>query len=160
MVAHRHFMEGAGHTEHKLFVQMLLAPKDSRPVAKGKVKEAVKKAAEASQRRSQRLKSMLEPPGVSTQNSDAEPLQDGSHEKELILDPARMAEILPGAAPDSTQVGVLYCCSREAESMCMARTKTEGRPVSKQSAAPIELLQKALRGSHVARVHVAAFQIR
>ena len=87
----------------------------------------MKKTGKASQRRSQRLKTMLQPPGVSTQNSDAKPLQDGSLDEELVLDPARMAEILPGAAHDSTQVGVLNSCSKDADARCMARTKKGDR---------------------------------
>ncbi|CAJ1417761.1 unnamed protein product [Effrenium voratum] len=126
--AHQHFVEGAGHTEHALFVESLLRPAASLAVPKGKASSGPGKRA-SKQARSERLRTMLQPPvALASQEGVALPLQDLPAEmSDQVMSAEATVELLPGAAQVPSAVGALQACSSEAELLCMARTKKGDR---------------------------------
>lgn len=113
--AHRHFMQGAGHSEHGLFVKTLLTPGASAAIPRGP-NMSRKKRRPATPKRSAKLKRMLSAP----EGEGASDSQQRTVDVELPEDCAK--ELLPGMVAKAGAMPILDASGQEKEALCLATT--------------------------------------
>ena len=111
-------MQCAGHSEHSLFIQTLLAPEESKPIPVGVSLAAAKKKApkRGTPKRSAKLKAMLRPP------SSTKTASETADEERVVPASDHMLDLLPGAFVEGKDFPILDTVGQDKQSLCMATT--------------------------------------
>jgi len=126
---HKHFVSGAGWSEHCLFIRALLAKETSQPIPLGTLSAAAKKRTKKrpQAKRSAKMKAMLRAPEALSSGVA------GAEAVEVVPMNSQTQELLPGGLVEGKELPILDSVGQEKESMCMAATNSGKRCRRKRS---------------------------